>query len=207
MRILIIAACLSLASIALASLPKNRCADFDQVALQLALVSNHTSSPYNLEKIQEILGVENSKTTSSTSSYSWVNKELALIINVSGDNITNTVLSGNIDNSTISKKMAKIHNDLKSATSIWSIQTVRTQLGQEVYRKSSILNSYSWQCNNSSIIATINENNDIISAIIDYKGSPNSINSRVIPGHPEWDEIKPASLSESHYIWQRTFTH
>jgi hypothetical protein len=204
-RALVLLSTLACFNPAMAESPKNRCADFDQVALSLALAINSPSPYEDINKIQDILGSEITKSTSNALSYSWVNKKLVLIVNVVGDKITNTLLSGDVDNSVLSNKMVAIYNNLKAATSIWSLETVRNQIGKEAYMESKSSHNYTWRCDNSSVVITTNQSNNIISARIDYEGTPAKIKSRVISSHPEWDEVKPASASEFHHVWQRMF--
>ncbi len=192
---------------AFANSPKNHCKNFDQIALQLALTLNNTSAPLNLENIQQSLGAESSETKTDVISYSWFNKNRVLLVKVKGDKISNAILSGD-DNSVTSKKMERVYNDLKSATSVWSIQSVRNQLGPEGYKTGSKLIEYSWYCSNSSITLTADENNNLTSATIKYKPSPGlPIESRIGPKIPPWDDIKTESPSQSSYIWQRSFTN
>jgi len=189
----------------LADLPKNQCANFDHVALQLALTQNKMQAPLNLEAIQLFLGAGISETSSNISSYSWIHKERILLVTVSGDNISNKMLTGKDDGSMISKKMEQIYSNLKSATSVWSIKEIQNQLGSG-YIKSNKLNNYTWHCGSGSLTIAVNENNDIVSAVISYRAPLDSIESRVEPNHPEWN-VKTDSLGQSYRAWQRSFAN
>ncbi len=189
-----------------ASTPKNRCETFDQIALQLALAETNAKAPFNLDKLQSLLGAESAEVASTTTSYSWIHKDRILLVTVNGDNIADKMLSGNNDGSATSKKMELIYSGLKSATSIWSIDKIQSQLGPPGYKKSSKTESYGWHCNGGSLTVTTNENNDLTSATIEYNASPLAIEARAGLKHPAWD-TKTDSLGQAYRAWQRSFTN
>lgn len=182
---------------------KNRCANFDQIALQMASGQNKTPSPLSLEEIKLTLGANSQETSTTITRYTWTHKNRILIVIVSGDSISDKMLAGDDDGSMISKKMEQIYSNLQGATSIWSIKDIQRQLGAQDAKSSKLLN-YSWHCDNGSLTIATNENNQIVSAKINYRVPLDSIETRIGANHPQWD-IKKDSLGQSYYAWQRSF--
>ena len=206
MRILILTIILLISTqspIAFADAPKNQCAPFDSIALQLALAQNKMPPPLNLEQIQLLLGAGNSETSLTLTTYSWIYKNRILLVKTNGDDIADKMLTGSNDGSITSKKMEQIYEKLKSATSVWIIKDIQRQLGPG-HITSNKLRRYSWYCGSGSLTITIDQNNNVTATTISYQAPLGSIETRIGPIHPEWD-IKTDSLGESHRAWQRTF--
>ena len=190
-------------SIALADTPKNPCANFDNVALQLAIAQSNMQPSLSLNQIQNSLGSEISGTNQTKTTYSWVHKNLVLIVKTDGDNITDRILTGTSDGDMTSKKMEQIHETLKSATSIWDIKKAQSQLGpgRTVNNKSL---QHEWVCGIGSMTITTDQNDNITAADIIYQAPTGSIEKRLGHNLPAWD-IKTDSLGKSYRVWKRLF--
>lgn len=200
---LFLSATIGTASTTFANAPKKPCANFDSVALQLSLAQNNMQPPVNLEQIKTLLGQEIEKTVHTQTTYSWVHRNLVLIVKTDGDNITDKMLTGTSSNDEMSRKIEQAYQNLKPATSIWDVRNVQKQLGPG-YLVNDNIQTYTWVCNGGSITITTDQNNNIKTASITYQTPLGSIEKRLGSGHPPWD-IQTDSLGISSRGWQRLF--
>lgn len=181
----------------------SQCTNFDQIALQFALAQNNMQSPLSIEKINMILGKGNLEKNSVTTTYSWVYKNLTMLVIVTDDNIATKILSGIGDDSPTAKKMEQIYEKLKTATSVWFIKEIEQQLGP-AQTKSVKKQYYSWICKDGKITLGTNQNNDIAAATIRYDAAEDVLKARLSFDHPPWN-IKMTNQNKSFCSWERTF--
>lgn len=192
-------------TITFADTPKKPCANFDSVALQLALAQNNMQPPINLEHIKLLLGTEITKTVHTRTTYSWVHRNLVLIVKTDGDNITDKMLTGTSSNDEMSRKIEQAYQNLKPATSIWDVRNVQSQLGPG-YTVNENIQIYTWVCNGGSITITADQNDNIKAASINYQTPQGLAEKRLGKGHPQWD-TQTDSLGKSFRGWERSFSY
>ena len=199
-----IAALILLSSYVLAT-PQEQCKVFDSITMQISFAQDRSPASLSLKQIQGALGNSNKETSIVISTYSWVYKDRALLVKTIGDDISNIMLTDKDDGSIISKKMEQIYNTLRSATSIWSIKEIQNQLGAG-YVSNTKHQQHRWLCEKASLVLTTDQNDTIISALVNYMGPDKLIEKRLGPTHMPWD-TKTDSLGQSQLSWQRSFVN
>ncbi|EKE01190.1 MAG: hypothetical protein ACD_21C00196G0007 [uncultured bacterium] len=193
------------ASLADSANSPNQCSKFNSIALQLALAQTGMQSPLNLDQLQNALGRGEMRPATVTTTYTWTNKNRILLVKAINDDLTTKLLTGNDDGSMISKKMERIYEKLKTATSVWIIKEIQSQLGSGLVTRDKLQN-YSWQCGVGSLEVAADQNNNLIAATIGYRTHQNkeAIETQLGFNHPAWD-IQTDVLGESYRAWKRTF--
>lgn len=185
----------------------NPCLLFNNIAMQFSLIQPGMQAPLNLEQLKAMLGNQKPTSTSVIINYTWIHKNRILVATTTNNDLTNRLLTGNDDGSIGSKKMEQIYEKLKTATSIWIIKEIRSQLGPERTSRAQ-LHDYIWHCGNGRLQISADENNNIKSAQITYATNqdPIIIESQVGgTGHAPWD-IVIDSTTQHQRGWKRTFT-
>jgi len=185
----------------------NPCLSFNNIAMQFSLIQPGMQAPVNLEQLKIMLGNQKPVSTSVIINYTWIHKNRILVATTTNNDLTNRLLTGTDDGSIGSKKMEQIYEKLKTATSIWIIKDIRSQLGPERASRTQLYN-YTWRCGNGTMQISADENNNIKSAQITYATNqdPITIESQVGGiGHTPWD-IVTDSTTQHQRGWKRTFT-
>lgn len=182
----------------------NQCSKFNSIALQLALVQTNMQSPLNLAQLQNTLGQGKLESTSVITIYTWTYKNRILLVNAINSALTKKMLTGTDDGSQTSKKMEQIYEKLKSATSIWIVKEIQSQLGPGRITNYKLYN-YNWQCGIGSLEITADQHNNITTATIGYRAKNKEIiETQLGFNHPAWDS-KTDLFGEFYRAWHRSF--
>lgn len=180
---------------------------FNNIAMQFSLVQPGMQPPVNLEQLKTMLGNQKTISTSIITNYTWIYKNRVLIATTTNNDLTNRLLTGNDDGSIGSKKMEQLYEKLKTATSIWVIKEIRSELGPERVNRT-MLHNYLWRCGDGNLQISADENNNIKSAEILFTTNqdPIIIESQVGGiGHVPWDTVID-STNQHQRGWKRAFT-
>jgi hypothetical protein len=162
-------------------------------------------SPLDLEQLRQSLGFVKPESNNVITTYTWNSKNRILLVKAINGDLTTKLLTGIDDGSPASKKMEQLYEKLKSATSVWSIKEIQSQLGPG-HVTSDKLQNYNWHCGIGSLEVAVDQNNNITTATIGYSTPQNKniIESQVGFSHPAWD-IKTDSPDTSYRAWRRAF--